>query len=94
MSVAASGGCVLVVDDEWIVGKDLQRRLVGYVNQIYVQAGSPGQVQAVIGQVSEILARRHRIRPGEANDFSVRNLSQIAETAEGSSRIMALPGSS
>ena len=30
------------------------------------------------------------IRPGTANDFSVRNLSQIAETAEGSSRIMAL----
>jgi ABC-type antimicrobial peptide transport system permease subunit len=37
-----------------------------------------------------LLARRHRIRPGDANDFSVRNLSQIAETAEGSSRIMAL----
>ena len=34
--------------------------------------------------------RRHRIRAGDANDFSVRNLSQIAETAETSSRIMAL----
>ena len=34
--------------------------------------------------------RRHRIRPGDVNDFSVRNLSQIAETAESSSRIMAL----
>jgi macrolide transport system ATP-binding/permease protein len=47
-------------------------------------------VQAVIAQVTELLARRHRIRPGETNDFSVRNLSQIAETAENSSRIMAL----
>ena len=69
---------------------NLQRRLVGYVNQIYVQAASPAQVQTAIGQVTEILSRRHRIRAGEANDFSVRNLSQIAETAEGSSRIMAL----
>ena len=43
-----------------------------------------------IRQVTEILARRHRIRPGDVNDFSVRNLSQIAETAESSSRIMAL----
>ena len=34
--------------------------------------------------------RRHRIRSGDVSDFSVRNLSQIAETAEGSSRIMAL----
>jgi macrolide transport system ATP-binding/permease protein len=69
---------------------NLQRRLTGYVNQIYVQALSPDQVQAAIKEVTEILARRHRIKPGETNDFSVRNLSQIAETAESSSRIMAL----
>jgi macrolide transport system ATP-binding/permease protein len=47
-------------------------------------------IQSAIGQSTEILARRHRIRAGTSNDFSVRNLSQIAETAEGSSRIMAL----
>ncbi len=46
--------------------------------------------QAAISQVTDILIRRHRIRPGDINDFTVRNLSQIAETAEGSSRIMAL----
>jgi ABC-type antimicrobial peptide transport system permease subunit len=40
--------------------------------------------------VNDILGRRHRIKPGETNDFSVRNLSQIAETAESSSRILAL----
>jgi macrolide transport system ATP-binding/permease protein len=68
----------------------LQRRIMGYVNQIYVQAASPAQVQAAIGQVTELLVARHRIRPGDVNDFSVRNLSQIAETAEGSSRVLAL----
>ena len=47
-------------------------------------------MQPAIRQATEILARRHRIKPGAANDFSVRNLSQIAETAESSSRIMAL----
>jgi len=69
---------------------NLQQRIVGYVNQIYVQAVSPADVQSAIAQVNDILARRHRIRPGQVNDFSVRNLSQIAETAESSSRIMAL----
>jgi macrolide transport system ATP-binding/permease protein len=69
---------------------NLQRRLTGFVNQIYVQAVGPSQVDPAISQVTDILARRHRIRPGETNDFSVRNLSQIAETAESSSRIMAL----
>ena len=68
----------------------LQRRLVGYVNQIYVQAVDQTSIQSAIEQSTEILARRHRIRAGTSNDFSVRNLSQIAETAEGSSRIMAL----
>ena len=68
----------------------LQRRLVGFVNQIFVQALSQSDVQPAIQQATEILARRHRIKPGADNDFSVRNLSQIAETAETSSRIMAL----
>jgi macrolide transport system ATP-binding/permease protein len=68
----------------------LQRRLVGFVNQIFVQAVSQADVQPAIRQATEILARRHRIKPGADNDFSVRNLSQIAETAESSSRIMAL----
>jgi hypothetical protein len=35
-------------------------------------------------------AGHHRIKLGDENDFSVRNLSQIAETAESSGRIMAL----
>ena len=69
---------------------NLQQRLMGYVNQIYVQATDASQVQPAISQVTDILKRRHRIQPGDTNDFSVRNLSQIAETAESSSRIMAL----
>jgi macrolide transport system ATP-binding/permease protein len=68
----------------------LQPRLVGLVNQIYVQAMDQTKVQPAIRDVTQTLARRHRIRPGDVNDFSVRNLSQIAETAEGSSRIMAI----
>jgi macrolide transport system ATP-binding/permease protein len=68
----------------------LQPRMTGFVNQIYVQAVDQTGVQAAINQATEILVRRHRIQPGTVNDFSVRNLSQIAETAEGSSRIMAL----
>jgi ABC-type antimicrobial peptide transport system permease subunit len=47
-------------------------------------------VQAAIGQVTATLLRRHRIRTGDTADFAIRNLSQIAEAAEGSSRIMAL----
>jgi macrolide transport system ATP-binding/permease protein len=69
---------------------NLQRRMTGYVNQIYVQAANRDQVSSAIQQVNELLSRRHRILPGGVYDFSVRNLSQIAQAAEGSSRIMAL----
>ncbi len=48
------------------------------------------EVKNAIDQLTAILSRRHRILPGQTADFAVRNLSQIAEAAEGSSRIMAL----
>ncbi len=68
----------------------LQPHLAGFVNQIYVQAINQADVQTAIHQVTDILTRRHRIKPGDEEDFNVRNLSQIAETAESSSRIMAI----
>jgi len=69
---------------------DLTPHLAGYVNQIFVQADNSADVQRAIKQTTQILKRRHHIKPGDEDDFSVRNLSQIAETAESSSRIMAL----
>ncbi|NEX62357.1 ABC transporter permease [Noviherbaspirillum galbum] len=69
---------------------DLQPRLTGFVNQIFIQAESPGQVQDAIGDVTAILSRRHRAKPDAIPDFSVRNLSQVANAAEGSSRVMSV----
>jgi ABC-type antimicrobial peptide transport system permease subunit len=68
----------------------LQARLTGRVNQIFIQATGPSRVQAAIDQATATLRRLHRIRPGDDADFSVRNLSQIAETARSSSQIMAV----
>jgi len=74
----------------WPNPYNLQARLTGFANQIYVQAVSQQMVQSAIRQLTETLIRRHRIKPGAVNDFDVRNLSQFVETAESSSRIMAL----
>jgi ABC-type antimicrobial peptide transport system permease subunit len=68
----------------------LTPRLTGYVNAIYVEAAAPELVSTAIQQVTSTLARRHQIQPGAPNDFAVRNLSQIAETAASSSQIMSL----
>ncbi|MDE2263114.1 MAG: ABC transporter permease [Gammaproteobacteria bacterium] len=68
----------------------MQPRLTGYVNVIYVQAASATLVNHAIDQVTATLRRRHNIHMSDTDDFSVRNLSQIATAAEGSSRVMAL----
>jgi len=64
-------------------------RMTGYVNSIYVQAGAADLVNTAISQVTATLARRHHIQTGQLDDFSVRNLSQIAEAQESSSQVMA-----
>jgi macrolide transport system ATP-binding/permease protein len=68
----------------------LQMRLTGYVNQLYVQASGSQAVDDSLRQVTQTLMTRHQIKPDAIMDFSVRNLSQIAAAAEGSSRIMAI----
>ncbi len=68
----------------------LTPRLTGYARLIYVQAANQNAVDAAIEQVTDTLDQRHHIKSGDTPDFSVRNLSQIASAAEGSSRIMTL----
>ena len=69
---------------------NLQARLTGFANQIYVQAVSQSEIQTAIHQATNTLVIRHRIKSGAVNDFEIRNLSQFVETAESSGRIMAL----
>ena len=68
----------------------LQPRLTGYVNMIYAQAVSAASVGEAVEQITDTLRARHRIRPNDVADFNVRNLSQIVDAAESSSRVMAL----
>jgi macrolide transport system ATP-binding/permease protein len=47
-------------------------------------------VPAALQQVNGTLMQRHHVKPGQISDFAIRNLSEIAQAAEGSSRVMAL----
>lgn len=68
----------------------IQQKLIGYVNMIYVQAESTEMVPLALKQVTRTLEQRHRIPAGQPDDFGVRNMSDITQAAESSSRIMAL----
>ena len=42
------------------------------------------------GQIAELLRQRHKIRPGEPDDFTIRNLTGVAEAAQQTTLIMML----
>ena len=68
----------------------IKPKLAGYVNILYVQARSTPQVAAAKDEITRILVRRHNIQAGQTQDFDVRNISDITQAMEGSSRILAL----
>jgi macrolide transport system ATP-binding/permease protein len=68
----------------------IQPKLSGFVHTMYVQARSEALVKPALQQVTATLEKLHRIRPGQPDDFTVRDLTEIAEVAEQSSRVMQL----
>ncbi len=65
-------------------------QVTGVVNNIYVKAVDAKEVDALQTQIQEVLHRRHRIKPNQDNDFTVRSLNEIAEASESASRVMTL----
>jgi macrolide transport system ATP-binding/permease protein len=68
----------------------IQPKLTGFVHTMYVQARSTALVKTALQQVTATLEKSHRIRPGQPDDFTVRDLTEIAQVAEESSRVMEL----
>jgi len=67
-----------------------QKRLLGitHVQSIDVSAVSAVRTNEAKEQIEELLRIRHRIAPGAEDDFHIRNMSEIAEGAAESSRIL------
>jgi putative ABC transport system permease protein len=62
----------------------------GMVRTIIVQAKSAQDLDAAEQQIKELLRQRHRISAKQEPDFTVRNLTQIMQVAEQSTRVMTL----
>ncbi|HET9441339.1 MAG TPA: ABC transporter permease [Longimicrobiales bacterium] len=56
------------------------------VNEIQVQAHSPDQMNAAMAEVERVLRREHRIRPGDASDFNIRNQATLLDTFQETTR--------
>jgi putative ABC transport system permease protein len=62
----------------------------GMVRIIMVKAKSTEDLGSAEKQINELLRQRHHIGPKQENDFTVRNLTQIMQTAEQSTEVMTL----
>ncbi len=62
----------------------------GMVRTIMVKARNTDDLAIAEKQINALLRQRHRIGPRQENDFTVRNLTQIMQTAEQSSRVMTI----
>ena len=62
----------------------------GMVRNIAVQAWGPEEIKQAETQINQLLRQRHRIQPGQENDFSVRNLTELMSSREESANVMSL----
>jgi putative ABC transport system permease protein len=62
----------------------------GMVRTIMVKAKSTEDLGPAERQINELLRQRHHIGPRQDNDFTVRNLTQIMQVAEQSTKVMTL----
>jgi putative ABC transport system permease protein len=75
-----------------------RRRVLGAANlakqrsvgAIWVQVAEGSDMQAAEEQVRALLRQRHRLQPGQDDDFSLRNLEEVAAAQEASGRVLAM----
>lgn len=62
----------------------------GMVRTIMVKAKSTEELDAAEKQITDLLRQRHRIGPKKDDDFTIRNLTQIMQVREQSTKVMAI----
>jgi macrolide transport system ATP-binding/permease protein len=65
-------------------------KITGVVNTMFVKASSSEQVDNAVAQITHTLHERHHIQPKQDDDFTVRNLSEIAAASESATQVMTM----
>ncbi len=70
----------------------VQRKLAGitYINYIIASAKDRTEIDMATTQITDLLRQRHRIMPGQEDDFTVRSQMDIASAAGSTSTIMSI----
>src|SRR5262249_36550326 len=58
------------------------------VDQILVQAAAPEEIPQAISAIESLLHERHHIRPGQPDDFNVRDMTEMSKALSSTSTLM------
>jgi ABC-type antimicrobial peptide transport system permease subunit len=58
------------------------------VDQILAAARSPAEIPSAIQQITEVLRERHRLLPGESDDFNIRDMTEMTKTLSSTTTLM------
>jgi putative ABC transport system permease protein len=62
----------------------------GSVGNLMVQAAGPAFIDQAQQQMQSLLRQRHHTQPGQEDDFSIRNLSEVFAAQESSAQVMSI----
>ena len=66
----------------------LGAQFIGTVDMIFAAAASTTEMNDAAQQIQALLHERHRILPGQEDDFSVRSLNDMAKASQSASQVM------
>jgi ABC-type antimicrobial peptide transport system permease subunit len=58
------------------------------IDQILAAAGSSAEIPSAIQQITAVLRERHRLRPGEPDDFNIRDMTEMTRTLTSTTTLM------
>ena len=58
------------------------------IDEIMVSAQSPQEIPDAVAQMTSLLRERHHLRPGEPDDFSIRNMTEMINTLSSTTTLM------
>lgn len=70
----------------------VQKKLlsISYIQSAMVSAITPEATFTAEQEISELLRQRHRLAPNQEDDFTVRNMTDVAEAADETNRILTI----
>jgi putative ABC transport system permease protein len=80
----------LVVTPYTTVQKKLLGQTILSIGSVMISCVSPKASRLTEIQITDLLRQRHRIQAGAEDDFRVRNMSDVAETAQQTNQVMTL----